>query len=234
MNTGATACALVEELRTLASASELVKVRRRLHPDEPAMGVRMKSVFDVAKSATGMPLDEWQRLVSEPTYEARMAAFSILDFKARLDLGSTTLCETYLQHHDRITTWDMVDRASPRVVGATVAEGPYDVLHELAASADPLRRRSAITAPLWFTRHGDEADLTTGFDIAARLCTDTAPAVHKAAGIFLAHAGQRDPDALRQFLEQYSSSMPATARRLATRKQRGALEPAGMTGPLTR
>ena len=218
--TGATtARAVVDELRSLASAPELDKVRRRLPPGEPAIGVRMRSVFDVAKSATAMSLDEWERLVAEPTYEARMAAFSILDFKARRDLGSPTLRDTYLRHHDGITTWDMVDRAAPRVVGAAVAGGPYDVLPELAASGDPLRRRSAITAPLWFTRYGDEADLAAGFDIAARLCTDADPSAHKAVGIFLAHAGQRDPAALTAFLDRYSTSMPATARRLATRKQ---------------
>ena len=76
------------------------------------------------------------------------------------------------------------------------------------------------TAPLWFTRHGDEDDLAAGFAIAAVLCADVEPSVHKAVGIFLAHAGERDPAALAQFLGQHSSSMPATARRLATRKQR--------------
>ncbi len=220
MTEATTARAVVDALRSLASAVELEKVRRRLPPDEPAIGVRMRSVFEVAKSATAMPLDEWERLVAEPTYEARMVAFSILDFQARRDLGSPTLSDTYLRHHDRITTWDMVDRAAPRVVGAAVAGGPYDALHELAASSqDPLRRRSAITAPLWFTRYGDEADLAAGFDVAARLCADTDPSVHKAVGIFLAHAGQRDPAALTAFLDVYSTAMPATARRLATRKR---------------
>ena len=126
MSADVTARAVVDDLRSAASAAELEKVRRRLPPDEPALGVRMRSVFDVAKSATGMPLDEWERLVSEPTYEARMAAFSILDFKARRDLGSPVLRDTYLRHHDRITAWDMVDRAAPRVVGAALA-GSYRV-----------------------------------------------------------------------------------------------------------
>jgi 3-methyladenine DNA glycosylase AlkD len=212
-----TARTVVDELQAHASADELVKVRRRLDPAEPALGVRMRSVFDIAKAAVALPLLEWDRLVSEPTYEARMVAFSILDFKARLHLGDTTLRETYLRSHDRITTWDMVDRAAPRVVGAAVEGGPYDVLHELASSADPLRRRSAITAPLWFTRHSGEADLAVGFEIAAHLCADAEPSVHKAVGIFLAHAGKREPETLTQFLAQHSSAMPAAARRLATR-----------------
>ncbi len=42
----------------------------------------------------------------------------------------------------------MVDRAAPRVVGGYLASRDLAPLHELAASAAPLRRRTAITAPL--------------------------------------------------------------------------------------
>jgi len=214
-----TARAVVTGLESLADPVELEKTRKRLPTDVPAIGVRMKSVFDVAKAATALPRDEWDRLVAEPTYEARMVAFSILDFQARKDLGSTDLLEVYLANHDRISTWDMVDRAAPRVVGAALANGPYDVLHDLAASADPLRRRTAITAPLWFARYGDDGDVTAGFEIAALLAADADPTVHKPVGIYLAYAGERSPDGLTRFLDQHGASMPAAARRLALRKQ---------------
>lgn len=214
-----TAAALVAALETEASETELGKVRKRLADDEPAIGVRMGTLFGVAKAAVDLPDGELEALFAEPTYEARLAAFCILDFRARRAPGERALCDAYLRHHDRITTWDMVDRAAPHVVGAAVAGGPYDLLHDLAGSADPLRRRTAMTAPLWFVRRGSDADLAAGFDLAAGLCADPEPLVHHAAGIFLAHAGDRDPAALDEFLVRHQDSMPRPAFRLATRKR---------------
>ncbi|WP_323791835.1 DNA alkylation repair protein [Nocardioides sp.] len=94
------------------------------------------------------------------------------------------------------------------------------MLHDLSRAADPLRRRSAITAPLWFVRRGTDADLGEGFVVAASLCADSEPVVTNAVGIYLAHAGERDPEALDRFLATHESSMPRPAYRLAVRKRR--------------
>lgn len=213
-----TAADVVTELGSLASPTELVKLRKRLPPGHPAIGNRMRDVFDIAKAATSMPLPEWNLLIAEPTYEARMVAFSVLDFKARADLGSADLMALYLSHHDRITTWDMVDRAAPRVIGAALVGGPYAALRELAEEEEPLRRRTAMTAPLWFARFGDLSDVSAGFEIAALLHHDPDPTVHKAVGIYLAYAGERDPAGLDSFLRSHAEAMAPAARRLATRK----------------
>ena len=183
-------------------------------------GMRMRSLFDTAKAATRIAPDELESLFAEPSYEARMAAVCILDFQARQRLGDLELREAYLRHHDRIDDWGMVDRAAPRVVGATLVGGPYDLLHELAASPDPHRRRTAMTAPLWFVKHGDDADVEAGFSVAEVLHTDTDPVVHKPVGIYLAYAGERLPERLTEFLAQYEATMPRAAYRIAIRKRR--------------
>src|SRR5690606_18423122 len=134
------------------------------------------------------------------------------------DAQRRALCEVYIGKHDRITTWDMVDRAAPRVVGGWVSGGPYDLLHELANADDPLRRRSAITAPLYFIRSRIPSDLATGFDLAETLLSDPAPVVHNAAGIFLKHAGARDPERLHRLLEENAARMPRSCLRLAVEK----------------
>ena len=64
--------------------------------------------------------------------------------------------------------------------------------------------------------------MTAGFDLAAGLASDAEPVVHHAVGIFLKHAGVRDPDALRRFLAAYAEVMPRPALRLATEKLTGA------------
>ena len=185
-------------------------------------GMRMKTLFDLAKAAAGIAPDELDRLFAAPSYEARLAACSVLDVQARTRLGDLELRDTYLRHHDRIDDWGMVDRAAPRVVGATLTGGPYDLLHELAASPDPHRRRTAMTAPLWFVRYGDAADVEAGFAIAEVLHADPDPVVHKPVGIYLAHAGERLPQRLTAFLDRHGPAMPRAAYRIAVRKRRPA------------
>lgn len=213
---------LVEALQRVRSDAELAKVRKRLAPDEPAFGVRMRDLFDLAKASSALPLGEVDRLLDHPAYEPRMAAMCILDFTARRrrlpDHDRALLYETYLARHDRITTWDMVDRAAPRVVGGHLAGGSAAPLHDLAAAPEPLRRRTSITAPLYFVHAGSDDDVAEGFAIAERLVTDPEPVVHNAVGIFLKHAGTRDPRALDRFLDDHAASMPRPALRLAVAK----------------
>ncbi len=180
--------------------------------DGLAPGMRMRDLFDTAKAATWMVPDELETVFADPSYEARMAAFCILDFRARKMLGSLDLRNTYLRHHDRIDHWGMVDRAAPRVIGATVGGGPYDLLHELAASPDPLRRRTAMTAPLWFVKYGDDADVEAGLVVAGLLHADPDPLVHKPVGIYLAYAGDftRTPMCTPSELAALSKLRPPT------------------------
>jgi hypothetical protein len=119
-----------------------------------------------------------------------MAAFCILDFRARRT-PDVALRDAYLHHHDAITTWDMVDRAAPWVVGSVTAGGPYGVLHDLADSSDPLRRRSAMTAPLWFAKYGEAEDVAAGYAVADMLRRDADPMVRKAVAIYEKHAARR-------------------------------------------
>jgi len=150
-----------------------------------------------------------------------MAAMCILDFKTRRPLdaaGRRELAEMYLRRYDRITTWDMVDRAAPHVLGGFLAGRSKAPGRDLAASADPLRRRAAITAPLFFVVTHDDEGVAAGFEMAAGLAGDPEPVVHKAVGIFLKHAGTRDPEALHRFLGVHAAAMARPAFRLATAK----------------
>jgi 3-methyladenine DNA glycosylase AlkD len=127
-----------------------------------------------------------------------------------------------LRHHDRIDDWGMVDRAAPRVIGATLTGGPYDLLHELAGSPDPYCRRTAMTAPLWFVKYSDDTDVKAGIAIAEVLHADPDPLVHKPVGIYLAYAGDRLPERLTEFLDQHGEVMPRAAYRIAIRKRKSA------------
>ncbi|MDV6014021.1 DNA alkylation repair protein [Haloechinothrix sp. LS1_15] len=226
------AAGVVAALESLRSEAELAKVRKRLAADEPAIGMRMRDLFDVAKTHTDLPLTEVERLLDHPAYEPRMAAMCVLDFQARRRLADDQREQLYVLYcgrHDRITTWDMVDRAAPRVVGGYLAGRSPAPLYELAEAAEPLRRRTATTATLYFVKSGTDDDLAAGFAIAGMLAGDSEPAVHNAVGIFLKHAGTRDPAALRRFLADHAGAMPRRAVRLAVEK----LDPAERAHYLT-
>ena len=214
-----TASEVIEALERHRSSTELAKVRKRLPAGEEAIGLRMRDLFDTAHAHGDIGLDEVDRLLGHASYEARMAAFCILDFKARKRLDERqrrNLYDLYLARHDRISTWDMVDRAAPRVVGGYLAGRPFAPLEELARSAAPLERRTAITAPLFFVKSGPDEGVAGGFAIAATLATDPDPVVHNAVGIFLKHAGRRAPATLERFLAEHADAMPRPALRLAT------------------
>jgi 3-methyladenine DNA glycosylase AlkD len=216
-----TATTLVAALEAAHDDAEVAKIRKRVRPEEPVIGVRMGHLFEIAKAHQHMPLGEIEQLIDHPAYEPRMAAFCILDFMARRKLDDDerhALYDIYLRRHDAITTWDMVDRSAPRVVGGYLVDRGTEPLHELAASPDPLRRRSAITAPLYFIHNGDDAHVADGFAIAATLARAPEPEVHNAVGIFLKHAGTRDEPALHRFLDTHAADMPRAALRLATEK----------------
>ena len=181
-------------------------------------GLVMRDLFAVAKAARDLPLADVEVLFAEPSFAARMTAVCVLDFQARRRLGQAALLDAYMRNHDRIDDWGMVDRAAPWVVGAALAGGPYELLHLLAGSGDPMRRRTSITAPLWFVKYGSDADVEVGFGIAAVLHDDPSPVVHRATGIWLAHAGDRNRERLLAFLHQHEAAMARPAVRLARRK----------------
>lgn len=212
-----TAAALVGELRAQARPAEYPQ--KHYHGTSGVLGVRMRTTFDIAKRFTALPPAEVDRLLDVPEYEPRLAAFCVLDFKARkakLPEDERRGCyELYLRRHDRIDSWDMVDRAAPRVVGGYLLDRPRDPLYELARSTDPLRRRTAMTAPLTFTRAGDLADV---FGLAEVLLDDTDPIVSKPVGIALKYAGQADEAALLAFLDQHAGRLQRPALRYAVEK----------------
>lgn len=215
-----TAADLLAELH--AVADPVAHPQKHYHGAGPVIGVRMGTLFAITERHAGMPVPEVERLLDRPEYESRLAAFCILDFAVRRK-GVTEderrdRHDLYLARHDAIDTWDMVDRSAPRVIGSYLADKSRDVLFELAASPDPLRRRTAMTAPLAYTRGRNRSGLDDLYRLAALLLGDRDPVVAKPVGIALKHAGAVDPEGVRAFLEAHGDAVPAAIRRQASAK----------------
>jgi len=178
--------------------------------------VPMRDIFALAKESSGMDLTEIECLLEADDHALRVGAVSIMDFQARArstaEARRRDLYELYLRRHDRIDTWDLVDRAAPYVVGGYLSDKPRAPLYVLARSRDWWERRSAIVATYFFIR---QDDLDDTFAIADILADDPEDLVQKAVGGWVREAGKRDPGRLIEFLDRHASTMPRTALRYA-------------------
>jgi hypothetical protein len=176
----------------------------------------MREVFALAEEFAGMPLDQIELLLESPIHKAQVGAVSVMDVEARRrrtpQERRSALFELYLRRHDRINTWDLVDRAAPHVVGGHLADGPRDILHTLARSHDLWERRTAIVATYFSLRRGELDDTVA---IAEILLHDEHHFVHTAVGSWLREAGEHDRPRLLAFLDRHAATMPRTALRLA-------------------
>lgn len=214
----------VTKLKTFQSDKELEKIQRYFKSDSQdnqIIGVRMKRIFDLAKENTDMSLDEVERLLENPYYEARMGAVSIMDFQAKrkkiTGVQHKKLFDLYINRHDRINTWDFVDRAAQHVIGGYLFDfnKPRDILYKLAKSDNVWERRTAIVSTSYFIKKGDLEDT---FRIAELLLNDDHEMIHKAVGSWIRHAGKQDEQKLLEFLDQHAATMPRTMLRYAMEK----------------
>ena len=217
-NKALTANQFVQRLKALRSA-EAVKVLGHLASDEgdAVMGVRMGQVFALAKEFMDMPLDQVENLLESPIHEVRVGAVSIMDFQARskktTEPRRKELFDLYVRRHDRINTWDLVDRSAPYVVGSYLFDKPRKILYKLARSKNMPERRTAIVSTLYFIGKGDVAD---AFKLAEILLYDKEDLIHKANGWALRFAGDKDRQRLIEFLDEHAATMPRVTLRYAT------------------
>jgi 3-methyladenine DNA glycosylase AlkD len=181
--------------------------------------VGMGQIFALAKAHLDMPLAEVRTLLASPNHLVRVGAVSIMDFQARdrktTDDQRRALFELYIDQHDQIDTWDLVDRSAIWVVGEYLRDKPRDILYELARSDRPMERRTAILSTFAFIRHGDLED---AYRIAELLLDDDEDLVHKAVGWMLREAGKRDEAQLRAFLDEHAATMPRVMLRYSIEK----------------
>jgi 3-methyladenine DNA glycosylase AlkD len=122
------------------------------------------------------------------------------------------LFDLYLRRHDRINTWDLVDRSAIYVVGGYLFDKPRRILFKLARSKYMWERRTAIVSTAYFIRQGDVDD---AFRIAELLLEDDQDLIHKATGWMLRFAGDKDRQRLAHFLDKHAATMPRVALRYA-------------------
>jgi 3-methyladenine DNA glycosylase AlkD len=178
--------------------------------------VPMRALFALAKTYQAADPGEIRTLLRDPVENVRLGGICIMDFQAR-DRKTTPerrreLYDLYVDNHDRIDHWGMVDRAAPYVVGGYLWDKDRQPLYDFAASSRPMERRTAITATYYFIR---QHDLDDTFRIGDILAHDPDELVQKAVGGWVREAGKQDVDRLRAYLDRNAATMPRTALRYA-------------------
>jgi len=203
-----------EALESAASEAEARKIRARVTDGvTQVIGVRMGTVFEVAKRYATMPLAEVERLLTSNVYELKMVGVSVLDFRARAkDADREALYDVWMRHLDLIDTWDYIDRAAPRVIGTYLLDRPRDVLFELASSPNRWHRRIAVTAAFSIIRARDLGDPLALCEI---LADDPEHLVQTNVGVALREIGRVDAAVLEKFLTRRGGDLSAHARRTA-------------------
>lgn len=208
--------AFEQRLLALQDDEELRKIQRYFKTGEGEyahgdtfIGVRMGSIFALAKEFVAMPLVEVEKLLDSDIHEYRVGALSIMakqyPLKTTTDEGKRALYDLYLRRHDRINNWDLVDLAAWHVVGPWLVDKPRAILHKLARSKNMWERRTAILATFSFIKRGEFEDT---LKVAKLLMKDEQNLSHKAAGWALRVLGDKDREALTAFLDEHASAMP--------------------------
>jgi len=233
MSTEISAKRFVERLKSHLSPVELKKNQQYFKTGagdygegDVFMGVRMGQIFALAKEFIDMPPKEIEELLESGVHEVRVGAVSIMDWQARSKKTSESrrkeLYSLYIRRHDRINSWDLVDRSAPYVVGGYLSDKPRNILYKLARSKNTWERRTAIVSTYYFIRQGDVDDT---FGIAEILVNDDHDLINKAVGGWIREAGKRDRQKLLNFLDKHAATMPRVALRYAIehldKKQRG-------------
>ena len=186
---------------------------------DPYAGIGMGQIFKLAKEFQAMSPVEIEQLLKDDDHPVRVGAVSIMDWQAR-DRKTPAdrrreLFDLYIRRHDRINTWDLVDRSAIHVVGEFLVDKPREVLHELAKSPRPMERRTAILSTYAFIRR---SELDDTYRIAETLANDPDELVAKAVGWMLREAGKRDDARLGSFLDAHAATMPRVMLRYSIEK----------------
>lgn len=200
------------------TAKEFIETLKMIS-QEYSTEIPKREIFSLAKEYRSIPITEVVKLLRDKNDNHRLGAVSILDWKARNKKTSSeekqAVYQAYMDNHQWIDTWGMVDRSAPYVVGGYLFDKDRKPLYDLAKSNQPMERRTAIVSTYFFIRKNEIEDT---FNIAEILIHDSDEYVQKAVGSWIREAGKRDELRLKKFLDKYADSMARVTLRYAIEK----------------
>jgi 3-methyladenine DNA glycosylase AlkD len=185
------------------------------------LGVVVPDIRKVARTYESTSLTELKKLIASPFHEARFCALVILtnNFKkAESEEAAERYFDFYLSALNRgfINNWDLIDVTAPTLGQFLLGEKNYLAkLRTMAASDELWIRRASVLFTFAALRVGDTKPTLALCKILLR---DDHDLMHKAVGWALREVGKRNPNQLRDFLDNYGRIMSRTTLRYAIEK----------------
>lgn len=175
--------------------------------NETVLGVRVPLMRKLAKEYKNIDIATLTKLLQNDIHECRALAIFIMLLKSKKE--PEKMCKLYLNNLKWINNWDLIDYSAPHIVAPNV---DYEELRELANSDYLWANRVAMVSTIYYIRQGD---FTLALEFAKKFMHHPHHLMHKATGWMLREIGKKDKKTLVEFLDKYSTKMPAIMRSYA-------------------
>lgn len=171
----------------------------------------------IAKKYKDVDLKTVEKLLHSKIHEQRLTSLLILTYQLKKadKAKKKELFDFYLKNTRYINNWDLVDLSCHDILGEYLLNKDRKILYQLAHSKNLWERRIAIISTFAFIRKKQFKD---SLQLAKILLYDQYDLINKAVGWALREVGKRDEKVLKDFLNQYSKTMPRIALRYAIEK----------------
>ncbi len=180
------------------------------------LGITVPEQRRIARKYLSASFGDLERLLSSNIHEHRLTALLVLEEKYRKsdEKAREMVFDFCMENISGINSWDLVDTASPSIIGSHLLGRDRSILYKLAAG-NLWERRIAIVSTYAFIKNGRFGDT---LKIAEILLDDGHDLIHKAVGWMLREVGKRDVKVLEKFLMKHSRRMPRTMLRYAVER----------------
>tara|TARA_R110002049_G_scaffold4601_1_gene31669 strand:+ start:57466 stop:58179 length:714 start_codon:yes stop_codon:yes gene_type:complete len=181
------------------------------------LGVVVPDQRRVAKKYRELPLDQINKLLTDPYHECRLTGLFVLvaRYERAEDRCRQVLVDFYLANLDHVNNWDLVDSSAHKILGDWLLDKPRTILFTLADSGHLWRQRVSVIACLTLIKQGEYKEIKR---LAKQFLTHEHDLIHKAVGWMLREMGKMDEGELIRFLDRHTAKMPRTMLRYAIEK----------------
>lgn len=178
------------------------------------LGIVVPLQRKIAQKYLNLTFAEVENLLASNIHEHRFIALVILvqQYKKGDARQKEKIARFFLKNRKHVNNWDLVDTATPHILGDYLLERDKSILYFLSRSRYVWDRRISILATFCFINKGRFEDTLA---LAEILLRDSHDLIQKAVGWALREVGKRSRKTEENFLQKHYRVMPRTMLRYA-------------------